>query len=219
MEISGLSSNDFRALFEEKTSWVCSIGKLYKSLFLFCHILSLKRPTASYPELWEKFSIVFLHLSQILFPLWILGTLFIILSSTDLRIFLEPALLMSFQGIATQLLTHSLTHGAEPFLRSYQLCSCSRISQHFMEPGGSLPCLRDYNSVLKHEVLLTCTICTHFKFGKNKNEFSTHSNHYRIFHTRKYSLTLLASCMSWKTGLSNDVVQHVCAGHIMTHHA
>jgi hypothetical protein len=34
---------------------------------------------------------------------------------------------------------HSLTHGAEPFLRSCQLCSYSRTSQHFMEPGGSTP--------------------------------------------------------------------------------
>jgi hypothetical protein len=37
-------------------------------------------------------------------------------------------------------LTHSLTHGAEPFLISCQLCSHSRNSQHFMEPEGSLPC-------------------------------------------------------------------------------
>jgi hypothetical protein len=36
-------------------------------------------------------------------------------------------------------LTHSLTHGAEPFLRSCQLCSYSRTSQPFMEPEGSLP--------------------------------------------------------------------------------
>jgi hypothetical protein len=36
-------------------------------------------------------------------------------------------------------ITHSLTHGAEPFLRSCQFCSYSRTSQHFMEPGGSLP--------------------------------------------------------------------------------
>jgi hypothetical protein len=35
--------------------------------------------------------------------------------------------------------THSLTHGAEPFLRSCPLCSHSRNSQHFMEPEGSLP--------------------------------------------------------------------------------
>jgi hypothetical protein len=33
----------------------------------------------------------------------------------------------------------SLTHGAEPFLRSCQLCSHSRTSQCFMEPEGSLP--------------------------------------------------------------------------------
>jgi hypothetical protein len=36
-------------------------------------------------------------------------------------------------------LRHSLTHGAEPFLRSCQLCSHSRTSQHLMEPEGSLP--------------------------------------------------------------------------------
>jgi hypothetical protein len=34
--------------------------------------------------------------------------------------------------------THSLTHGAEPFLRSRQLCSYSRTSQHFMELEGLL---------------------------------------------------------------------------------
>jgi hypothetical protein len=33
----------------------------------------------------------------------------------------------------------SLTHGAEPFLRSCQLCSHSRTSHRFMEPEGSLP--------------------------------------------------------------------------------
>jgi hypothetical protein len=38
---------------------------------------------------------------------------------------------------------HSLTHEAEPFLRSYQLCSYSSTSQHFMEPEGSLRCSRE----------------------------------------------------------------------------
>jgi hypothetical protein len=33
--------------------------------------------------------------------------------------------------------THSLTHGAEPFLRSRQLYSYSRTTQHFMELEGS----------------------------------------------------------------------------------
>jgi hypothetical protein len=36
-------------------------------------------------------------------------------------------------------LTNEL-HGAEPFLRSRQLCSYSRISQQFIKPKGSLPC-------------------------------------------------------------------------------
>jgi hypothetical protein len=34
-------------------------------------------------------------------------------------------------------------HGAEPFLRSHQLLSYSTISQHFMEPEGSLPCSQE----------------------------------------------------------------------------
>jgi hypothetical protein len=37
----------------------------------------------------------------------------------------------------------SLTHGAGPFLRSCQLCSYSRTSQHLMEPEGSLPCSQE----------------------------------------------------------------------------
>jgi hypothetical protein len=37
---------------------------------------------------------------------------------------------------------HSLTHGAERFLRSCQLCS-SRNSQYFMEPKGSLLCSKE----------------------------------------------------------------------------
>jgi hypothetical protein len=40
-------------------------------------------------------------------------------------------------------LYHSLTHGAEPFLRSRQLCSYSRTSQHFMEPEYSLLCSQE----------------------------------------------------------------------------
>jgi hypothetical protein len=37
-------------------------------------------------------------------------------------------------------LIYLVTHGAELFVRSRQLCSQSRTSQHFMEPEGSLPC-------------------------------------------------------------------------------
>jgi hypothetical protein len=35
--------------------------------------------------------------------------------------------------------TYLLTYGTDPLLRSCQLCSHSRTSQHFMEPEGSLP--------------------------------------------------------------------------------
>jgi hypothetical protein len=40
-------------------------------------------------------------------------------------------------------LLSSHTQGAKPFLRCCQLCSHSRNSQHFMEPGGSLPCSQE----------------------------------------------------------------------------
>jgi hypothetical protein len=39
----------------------------------------------------------------------------------------------------------SLTHGAEPFLRSCQLCSYSRTSQHFMKP--EVPVLSQINPI------------------------------------------------------------------------
>jgi hypothetical protein len=38
---------------------------------------------------------------------------------------------------------NSLTHGAESFLRSRQLCSYSRTSKHFIEPERSLPCSQE----------------------------------------------------------------------------
>jgi hypothetical protein len=41
------------------------------------------------------------------------------------------------------IITYLLTYGAEPFLRSCQLCSHSRASQHFMEPEGSSPCSQE----------------------------------------------------------------------------
>jgi hypothetical protein len=34
-------------------------------------------------------------------------------------------------------------HEVESFLRNHQLLSYSRISQHFMEPEGSLPCSQE----------------------------------------------------------------------------
>jgi hypothetical protein len=52
--------------------------------------------------------------------------------------FIFPCLKMCFVKF-----THLLTHGAEAFLRSHQFCSYSRISQHFMEPEGSLSWSRE----------------------------------------------------------------------------
>jgi hypothetical protein len=36
-----------------------------------------------------------------------------------------------------------ITHGAEPFLRSRQLCSHPRTFQRFKEPEGSIPCSQE----------------------------------------------------------------------------
>jgi hypothetical protein len=49
----------------------------------------------------------------------------------------------SSTGLLTKLINHSLLHGADPFLRSCQMCSHSRTSQHFIEPEGSLPCSKE----------------------------------------------------------------------------
>jgi hypothetical protein len=57
------------------------------------------------------------------------------------------------------LLACLLTYGAEQFLRSSQLCSHSRTSQHFMEPEGSLPWslswARSIQSIPSHPISLT----------------------------------------------------------------
>jgi hypothetical protein len=44
-----------------------------------------------------------------------------------------------FLSTTHEKLSYLLTYGAEPSLRSCQLCSYLRASQHFMEPEGSLP--------------------------------------------------------------------------------
>jgi hypothetical protein len=48
-----------------------------------------------------------------------------------------------FGMIIDNILPLNQLHGAEPFLRSRQLRSYSRISQHFMEPEGSLSCSQE----------------------------------------------------------------------------
>jgi hypothetical protein len=58
---------------------------------------------------------------------------------TDTRRFLSHPFLPSIRRYNIL----SPTHGAEPFLRSRQLCSYSRSSQHFIEPEVSLPCSQE----------------------------------------------------------------------------
>jgi hypothetical protein len=54
----------------------------------------------------------------------------------------------------TYLPTYLLARGAEPFWRSRQFCSYSRISQHFKENEGSLP-FQSFDRVLLQSILCT----------------------------------------------------------------
>jgi hypothetical protein len=71
--------------------------------------------------------------------------------------------------LKTTTLTHSLTHGAEPFLRSCQLCSYSKTSQHFMEPVGSLPCLQEPSHPTSLRSILILSI--HLRLGLRSGLF------------------------------------------------
>jgi hypothetical protein len=76
----------------------------------------------------------------------------------------------------TEIIVYLLTYGAEPFLRSCQLCSYLRTSQHFMEPEGSLPCSQELStgpypesdrSSPNHPILskIHFNIATHLRLG------------------------------------------------------
>jgi hypothetical protein len=60
-----------------------------------------------------------------------------IFGKTQILFFNCNLFLLSFQAFIMGM--YLLTYGAEPFLRSCQLCSPSRTPQHFMEPEGSIP--------------------------------------------------------------------------------
>jgi hypothetical protein len=59
------------------------------------------------------------------------------------RISAETCLAIRFLETAYTHTRYSLTHGAEPFSRSRQLCNYLWTSQHFMNPEGSLPCSQE----------------------------------------------------------------------------
>jgi hypothetical protein len=63
-----------------------------------------------------------------------------VLRATNLtQLFYFLGVVPKFQVSTACFPCNPLTHGAELFLRSRQLCSHSKTSQHFMEPEGSLP--------------------------------------------------------------------------------
>jgi hypothetical protein len=63
-----------------------------------------------------------------------------IVRSTDTYPGVQETLLARHSSIMFRSSRYWLTYGPELFLRSRQLCSYSRTSQHFMEPEGSFPC-------------------------------------------------------------------------------
>jgi hypothetical protein len=67
---------------------------------------------------------------------------------------------------------HSINYGAEAFLRSQQLRSCSRTSQDFLEPEGTLPCTEGLPLV----PILSQTRPIHaIQFYPSKIHFNIHS--------------------------------------------
>jgi hypothetical protein len=97
---------------------------------------------------------------------------------------------------------HTLTHGAETFLRS---CSYSRAFQHFMEPEGSLPCSQEpstsaksIQSILSHYISLRSILILfkHLRLGLPSgiypSRFPTNILYALLFsHTRATSPTHL----------------------------
>jgi hypothetical protein len=69
------SSNDSGVLIKGETKWVCSILKLSSSFLLFV-VFWAWRDSCFISKISRKFGIVFLHLSQIVCPFWILGRIF-----------------------------------------------------------------------------------------------------------------------------------------------
>jgi hypothetical protein len=82
------------------------------------------------------------------------------------------------KGSFLRVCKNSLTYGAEPYLRSRQLCSHSRTSQHLLEPDGSLPCSQEpstglypepdkyspYHPIsLRYILILSINLCTSVK--------------------------------------------------------
>jgi hypothetical protein len=100
-------------------------------------------------------------------------------------------------------LNHIHPHGAEPFLRSRQLCSPSRTSQHFMETESWIPCSQEpsngpypepYQSNLHHPMLCLLRsiliLSTHLRLGLLSGLFS--SGFYNILYEFLFSAIRVA---------------------------
>jgi hypothetical protein len=95
----------------------------------------------------------------------------------------------------------SLTHGAEPFSSSRQLCSYSRTSRHFMELRSQEPYLhwslswaRSIQSISSHTLSLTSILIfsTHLCLGLPSGLFPS------SFHTNTlYAFLLSTICATW----------------------
>jgi hypothetical protein len=100
---------------------------------------------------------------------------------------------------------HSLTHGAEPFLRSCQLCSYWRTSQQFMESEGSLkysqepstgPYPKPDQSNPYHPNLSLSLSEIHFNIVHSPTSWSSQwSPFFRIFHQYPICISLLTTFM------------------------
>jgi hypothetical protein len=107
-----------------------SLSRLVRSLYISVLFGTLARSLV-WVEIKNNISIILKFSSAVLSNIYKLYYI-----SSPLRLLgFVPEIFCSMKLI----LSHSLTHGAEPFLRSCQSCSYSRTSQHFMEPGGSPP--------------------------------------------------------------------------------
>jgi hypothetical protein len=111
----------------------------------YSHSLLLYIPSPTFLPFFYLISSI-LHICFFHYPLLSFSCLILLFGSLFLPLPLFPIYISSLFSNLIHLSIHpptSLTHAAEPFLRSCQLCSHSRTSQHFMEPQSSLPCSQE----------------------------------------------------------------------------
>jgi hypothetical protein len=128
-------------------------------------------------------------------------------------LFLIPVFTVQSWYSLPSIILHSLTHGAEPFLRSCQLCSHSRTSQHFMEPEGSSQCSQEpstgpypepdqsspYYLILRSILILSIHLRLDLPSGLFPSGIPTNILYAFLFSP------IRATCLAAKTGLSSRI--------------